>query len=83
MRFLSEITNGFGHSYLQLPGSTVIKIINRGLESKDSKMREEETTMAAPYDIPTYLLDRANIQDILTRTVRSNQSTFSTRHQGY
>lgn len=30
--------------------------------------------MAAPYDVQTYLLDRANIQDTVTRTVRMNSS---------
>ena len=34
----------------------------------------KQTTMAAPYDVQTYLLDRANIQDTVTRTVRMNSS---------
>lgn len=32
--------------------------------------------MTAPYDVQTYLLDRANIQDTVTRMVRMDLSGF-------
>ena len=42
-----------------------------GLEQKNSHVK-----MAAPYDVETYLLDKANIQDTMVRMVRDPPVSF-------